>query len=61
MNLIKALPANPEMYKEDELKSENDGSYRVFNRDSIRVSYKIERKVIIIARVRHSSQEPISY
>ncbi|MFY8109255.1 MAG: type II toxin-antitoxin system RelE/ParE family toxin [Bacteroidia bacterium] len=61
LNLIKNLPANPEMYRVDELKNDNDGSFRVFNRDSIRVSYKIETSIIIITRVKHSSQEPISY
>ncbi len=60
-NIIKAIPSNPMMYRADELKSNNDGTYRVFNRDSIRVSYKIEPTAIIIARVRHSSQESISY
>ena len=61
INLVKAIQANPLMYREDELKRDNDGTYRVFNRESFRVSYKIEPKVIIIARIRHSSQEPISY
>jgi len=61
MNLIKSIPVNPEMYREDELKSNNDGTYRVFSRDSIRVSYKIEPDAIIITRFRHSSQDPITY
>jgi plasmid stabilization system protein ParE len=57
-NIIKAIPSNPEMFREDELKEDNDGSYRVFNRDSIRVSYKIEPAEVFIVRVVHSSQEP---
>ena len=61
INIIKTIPSNPEMYREDELKENNDGNYRVFNRDSIRVSYKIEPKEIFIARVVHSSQEPNFY
>ena len=60
-NIIKTIPSNPEMFREDELKEDNDGTYRVFNRDSIRVSYKIEPKEIFIARVVHSSQEPDLY
>ena len=60
-NLIKAIPSNPEMYREDELKLDNDGTFRVFNQDRIRVSYKIDSDSIIIARVRHSSQEPIVF
>jgi plasmid stabilization system protein ParE len=61
VNLIKTIPNNPEMYREDELKSDNNGTFRVFNQDSIRVSYKIEPTVIVIARIKHSRQEPISY
>ena len=57
-NIIKTIPANPEMFREDEWKEKNNGTYRVFNKDSIRVSYKIEPKEIFIARVVHSSQEP---
>jgi hypothetical protein len=49
------------MYREDELKSDNNGTFRVFNQDSIRVSYKIEPTVIVIARIKHARQEPISY
>jgi plasmid stabilization system protein ParE len=57
-NIIKTIPSNSEMFREDELKVNNDGTYRVFNNDSIRVSYKVEPKEIFIARVVHSSQEP---
>jgi plasmid stabilization system protein ParE len=60
-NIIKTIPSNPEMFRVDELKENNDGTYRVFNTDSIRVSYKIEPKEIFIARVVHSSQESNLY
>ena len=60
-NIIKTIPTNPEMFREDELKENNDGTYRVFNKDSVRISYKIEPKEIFIARVVHSSQEPDFY
>lgn len=60
-NIIKSLPSNPEMHREDELKENNDGTYRVFTKDSIRVSYKIEPQAIFIARVVHSKQEPNNY
>jgi plasmid stabilization system protein ParE len=56
--IIKAIPSNPEMFREDELRENNDGKYRVFNKDNIRVTYKIEPKEILIVRVVHSSQEP---
>jgi plasmid stabilization system protein ParE len=61
VNLIKAIPDHPEIFREDELKADNDGSYRVFNQDRIRVSYKIEPGAILIVRVVHSSQEPNIY
>ena len=60
-NIIKTIPSNPKMFREDELKENNDGTYRVFTKDSIRVSYKIESKEIFIARIVHSSQEPDFY
>lgn len=61
LNLIKTIPTDPLIYRADELKKDNDGTYRVFNRDGIRVSYKIDPTIIIIARVRHSKQDPVSY
>lgn len=61
VNIIKELPQNPQMFKSDEWKHDNDGSFRVFVKDSIRVSYKIEHQILIIAKVSHTSQEPIQY
>ncbi len=61
MRIIKALPLNPMIFRVDELKMDNEGEFRVFSKDNIRVSYKIESKRILIARIRHSSQEPIVY
>ena len=61
IKIIDTLPSNPMMFREDELKTPNDGTFRVFSKNNIRVSYKIEPKAILIARVRHSSQEPIVY
>jgi plasmid stabilization system protein ParE len=60
-NIINSIPSNPEMFIEDELKENNDGTYRVFTKDSIRISYKIELKDILITRVVHSSREPNTY
>ncbi len=61
LNLVSDIPKNPEIYRIDELKKENDGSFRVLNKDSIRISYKIEDSAIIIARIVHSSQMPKTY
>lgn len=55
------IKQNPEMFEADILKTDNDGSYRKFNAILIRVVYKIDTNKIIIARVRHSSSEPIEY
>ncbi len=46
------------MFREDELRENNDGTHRVFNNSSIRVSYKIEPFEIFIVRVVYSNQEP---
>ena len=58
---INSIHSNPEMFREDELKMDNNGTFSVFNKDSIRISYKIEPNAIVIARVRHSSQDPSFY
>jgi len=57
-NIIKTIPSNPKMFREDELRENNDGTYRVFNNSRIRISYKIEPNEILIARIVHASQEP---
>lgn len=49
------------MFKKDELKVRNDGSFRVFIQDRIRISYRIKLKEIRIERVKHSSQKPFEY
>lgn len=61
VNIISSISSNPEMFRADEWKYNNDGSFRVFNYDSIRVSYKIEPNTILIARVSHTSEEPKQY
>ncbi len=59
--VINAIPEHPKMFKQDELKSRNDGSFRVLIQDRIRVSYRITPDTIRIERVKHSSQEPFEY
>jgi plasmid stabilization system protein ParE len=60
-NIVKSIPKHPFKFREDEFKDPNDGSYRVFNQDNIRVSYRVTKSTIKILRVRHSKQEPINY
>lgn len=61
MDTIKLLPSNPEIFKTDSLKHNNDGSFRVFYAYSYRVVYKISGKSIYILRIRHTSREPLEY
>ena len=60
-NIIKSLPNFPLKFRADELKDINDGSFRVFNQDGFRVSYRVTKVNIQIVRVRHGSQEPILF
>jgi plasmid stabilization system protein ParE len=59
--IIDLIPEHPKMFKEDDLKTRNDGSFRVFVRDRIRITYCIKPDTICIERVRHTSQEPLEY
>lgn len=58
LNLIKQ---NPYIFEADQLKNDNDGSFRKFNVTHVRIVYKIDDDQIIIARVRHSASEPKEY
>ncbi|QHI34930.1 hypothetical protein IMCC3317_02750 [Kordia antarctica] len=55
------LAANPEVYKLDILKQNNEGNIRAFEKHTYRISYLIEEKVIYIIRVKHAKQEPLEY
>ena len=59
-NLI-LIQKSPKIFEADNLKSDNDDSYRKFTVKYVRIVYKIESNKIIIARVRHSSSEPAEY
>ena len=58
---INHIKQNPLLFEKDSLKINNDGSYRKFHAIHIRIAYKIEDDKIIIARVRHSSSDPLEY
>lgn len=50
-----------EIYSLDQLKQNNDGSYRAYVKYSYRISYRTVNDVVRILRVRHTSREPLEY
>ena len=61
LKTTKELLANPNLFEQDRFKSDNDGSYRAFEKFKYRVAYKITENQIRILRIRHSNREPIEY
>jgi plasmid stabilization system protein ParE len=60
-NIIKTIPFHPYMFKEDDWRFKNDGSFRVFVKNRIRVSYQIRTTDIRIIRISHTSEESKFY
>jgi plasmid stabilization system protein ParE len=58
IQLVEALPENPEKFPLDKFKIDNPGNYRAFETYSYRIAYKVTGKEIRILRVRHVKQEP---
>jgi plasmid stabilization system protein ParE len=58
---IKALAQRPEIHPPDKFKSDNNGNYRAFELHRLRIGYLAKENEIIIARIRHTSQEPLEY
>lgn len=58
---IVELSVSPEIHPADKYKQNNNGSYRCFELHRYRISYLVKEHEIIIARVRHTSQEPKEY
>ncbi len=58
---IEALKLNPEKHPPDKFKRNNDGTYRAFETKSQRISYRYQKKEILILRIRHIRQNPIDY
>ncbi len=52
---------NAEIHPPDKYKKGNPGNYRAFELHRYRISYLVKPSEIIIARVRHTSQEPKLY
>jgi len=58
VNVINKVASNPELYKPDKHKKNNDGSYRAFEKHHYRIAYRFSNNVIRVLRVRHTSREP---
>ncbi|MEO6723035.1 MAG: type II toxin-antitoxin system RelE/ParE family toxin [Ferruginibacter sp.] len=52
---------NPEYYNPDKYKTDNDGSYRAFEKHRYRVVYRYQKNIIRVLRVRHTKMEPKNY
>jgi plasmid stabilization system protein ParE len=52
---------NPEFYAPDKYKTDNDGSYRSFEKHRYRVVYRFTKNSIRVLRVRHTKMEPKQY
>lgn len=58
--VMKAV-TNPECYRSDKYKKNNDGSFRAFEKHQYRVVYRFSKNIIRVLRVRHTSREPKFY
>lgn len=52
------LKSNPEIYKLDDLKKNNDGTFRAYFVYDFQISYRIESNSIQILRIRHNARKP---
>ena len=52
---------NPEYYRPDKFKINNDGSYRAFEKHHYRISYRFTKNVIRILKVIHTKMNPKEY
>jgi len=58
---VQKAASNPEIYGPDKYKTENDGSYRAFEKHRYRISYRFTRNVIRVLRVRHTGMDTLEY
>ena len=55
------LVENSSLYPADRYKKNNDGSWRAFELDNYRISYKVQKSNIRVIRIRHTSRRPRNY
>lgn len=58
---IGILSGHPEIYPPDKYKLNNDGNYRAFECQRLRVAYYTAPHEIKILRIRHTYREPLTY
>lgn len=61
LSIINSIPENPEKFPLDRFKTDNNGSFRAFEKHSLRIAYFISVGQIRILRIRHIKQEPKEY
>jgi plasmid stabilization system protein ParE len=61
LSQTRELGLNPTVYEADRFRSNNDGSYRAFEKHSYRVTYRVIGADIRVFRVRHASMKPMAY
>ncbi|WP_238386440.1 type II toxin-antitoxin system RelE/ParE family toxin [Chitinophaga rupis] len=58
---IGRLSGHPEIYPPDKYKLNNDGNYRAFECQRLRIAYYTGPHEIRILRIRHTYREPLTY
>ena len=61
LDAIDDLIINPERHPLDQYKINNDGSFRAFEQDNYRISYRTTSKQIRILRIRHVKKKHLNY
>jgi plasmid stabilization system protein ParE len=58
---IENIIENYQIYPIDKYKMDNDGSYRAFEINEYRISYRVKNSAIHILRIRHTSRRTRKY
>jgi plasmid stabilization system protein ParE len=61
LSRIRNLPENPLVYPLDKYRKNNDGTYRAFEIDHYRISYRNTKNTIRIVRIRHTRRRVRKY
>lgn len=61
IDAVLSLPKHPDKYHPDKYKTNNDGTFRAFEIQHYRISYRVKKDQIRIIRLRHTSRSPLLY